>query len=122
MGRLKEHDGGILGIMMYPVIWVVAASDHGMLFRLVPIDTHRSEVEMTWLVDANAVEGVDYDPERVSWVWRVTGEQDWRLCENNQAGINSRRYRPGPYSPLEGGCVEFIRWYLERAGLEGKRS
>lgn len=60
----------------------------------------------------DAVEGVDFDVERVTWLWRATTEQDVRLCENNQRGVNSRRYQPGPYSETEGEVEAFIQWYL----------
>ena len=55
-----------------------------------------------------------YDPADVSWVWRVTGEQDYVLCENNQLGVNSTRYEPGPYATIERGPDRFIEWYFER--------
>ena len=38
-----------------------------------------------------------------------------RLAEENQRGINSTAYQPGPYSKTyEFGVVNFIDWYSER--------
>jgi Rieske 2Fe-2S family protein len=65
-------------------------------------------------VRADAVEGRDYDPQRVSAFWRATGEQDFKFCEDNQAGVNSSRYEPGPYSWMEGGTERFVNWYLDQ--------
>jgi Rieske 2Fe-2S family protein len=47
-------------------------------------------------------------------VWDATNEQDRRLAEENQRGINSIAYQPGPYSPTaEFGVIDFIEWYSE---------
>jgi Rieske 2Fe-2S family protein len=69
-------------------------------------------MEFTWLVREDAVAGVDYDPLTLSWLWRITAEQDKTICENNQKGVNSRRYQPGPYSTIESSTRDFIAWYL----------
>ena len=114
MGSLKEHDGGNLGITIYPYIWFVAVSDYAMLFRLLPMDAGRTELELTWLVRKDAVAGVDYKVERVTWLWKVTTEQDCTIIQNNQKGVNSRRYQPGPYSKAEQGVANFTKWYLEQ--------
>jgi phenylpropionate dioxygenase-like ring-hydroxylating dioxygenase large terminal subunit len=67
------------------------------------------------LVRDDAVKGQDYDLERLVQFWRTTGEQDWKLCEDNQAGVNSRYYYPGPYlESVEGGPEQFVNWYLNQ--------
>lgn len=58
------------------------------------------------------MEGVDYDVDNLRRVWDATNAQDRRLAEENQRGINSLAYRPGPYSPTyEYGVIDFIDWY-----------
>ena len=112
MGSLKTYDGGISAFSFRPFTFFVASCDHVMISRFTPLEPMLTEAEISWLVREDAVEGVDYDVERVTWLWRVTTEQDVRLCENNQAGVNSRRYQPGPYSQTEGEVERFIQWYL----------
>ena len=63
---------------------------------------------------ADAKEGRDYDPDQVSWLWRITGEADVRICENNQKGVNSRWYEPGRYSLTEQHVDKFIQRYLHQ--------
>jgi Rieske 2Fe-2S family protein len=46
--------------------------------------------------------------------WKVTGEQDWKLCEDTQAGVASRFYRPFVYAPVENGPGQFVEWYLQQ--------
>ena len=70
---------------------------------------------MQWLVDEDAVEGADYDPERLLPFWERTSEQDWGLCERNQIGVRSSAYRPGPLSPdHEANVMAFHAWYVDR--------
>jgi Rieske 2Fe-2S family protein len=114
LGRLKERDAGILAIVMFPNFWFEASSDYACSMRRTPISATLCEVEGNWLVREDAVEGRDYDVERVTAFWRITGEQDWTLCENNQAGVNSSRYRPGPYALSERGPETFVQWYLRQ--------
>ena len=62
----------------------------------------------------DAAEGRDYDPQRLSWLWRVTSEADQRIIEQNQQGVSSRYYRPGPYGPMERKLQRFVEWYVRQ--------
>ncbi len=114
MGNFKQYDGGVTGIQIYPILWFSLCNDHAMLSRFTPIAPIQTEVEYTWLVHEDAVEGIDCEVERVIWVWAKTGLQDWRICEENQLGVNSRFYRPGQYSRVEVDIERFIQWYLKQ--------
>ena len=50
-----------------------------------------------------------------------TLEEDKEICENNQAGVNSRYYRPGPYSTAEETVDRFCQWYLEELGTNPRQ-
>ena len=50
------------------------------------------------------------------WGWDRTTLQDKEITENNQAGILSKRYRPGRYSEHERRVVTFQQWYLAQFG------
>ena len=53
-------------------------------------------MELIWLVRGDAREGVDYDLDRLTWLWRVTSEADKRITEDNQQGVGSRYYGRAP--------------------------
>lgn len=114
LGRLTDRDAGVFAIVTYPNFWHESSSDYFMTLRVTPLSATRCEVLVHWHVRADAVEGRDYDPARVSAFWRATGEQDYKLAEDNQAGILSNQYKPGPYGPLETEIELFIKWYLEQ--------
>ena len=63
-------------------------------------------------MNGTAREGIDYDRERLTWLWTVTTEQDKSIIEANAAGIRSSRYEPGPSSLLEYDLDGFREWYL----------
>jgi Rieske 2Fe-2S family protein len=120
MGDHKDFDAGVLGLVVYPNFWMDAVSDYMWTMRLTAVSPSRTDIDLTWLVDGNAVEGVDYNIERLTDFWRITGEQDWELCENNFRGVESSHYQPGPYAPVELEVARFVDWYVGRMreGLE----
>jgi phenylpropionate dioxygenase-like ring-hydroxylating dioxygenase large terminal subunit len=114
MGDHRDFDAGVLGLVVYPNFWMDAVSDYMWTMRITPTGPSQTNLDLTWLVDKNAVEGKDYDLERLIEFWKITGEQDWRLCENNFKGIESSHYTPGPYAPAESEVEGFINWYINR--------
>jgi Rieske 2Fe-2S family protein len=115
MGAYPDYDVGTLRLRAVPNFWCHASADHAVLTRLLPDGPERTLVRSHWIVDQDAIEGRDYDLDRLVPFWTMTNEQDWRLCEANHAGIRSPAYTPGPYSPArEYNVIEFDDWYLER--------
>ena len=110
-------DAGTLLCFNYPTTWQHFLSDHAITFRLRPITALETEVQTKWLVHKDAVEGVDYELKRLTEVWVNTNGEDRVVIENNQEGILSPAYRPGPYSSVqESGVVQFVEWYLDTLG------
>jgi len=114
MGDHRDFDAGVLGLVVYPNFWMDAVSDYMWTMRVTAVSPSKTIIDLTWLVDSKAVEGKDYEVERLIEFWKITGEQDWALCENNFRGIESSHYKPGPYAPPELDVAKFIDWYLER--------
>ncbi|WP_349017407.1 SRPBCC family protein [Streptomyces cavernicola] len=112
---------GHLGLHLQPNAWFHFSADHAVTFAVIPLAADRTLVRTTWLVHADAEEGVDYDLDALTKVWEVTNEQDAVFVERAQAGIGSPAYAPGPYSPTESQVEDFVRWYINRlrAHLEG---
>ena len=112
LGRVAKADAGSLLKFHYPSGWHHFLPDITMLFRVIPVGPALTEVTTFWLVSEDAVEGVDYDLARLTEVWQATNDQDREVVENNQRGVTSPAYRPGPYSPeWESGVTQFVDWY-----------
>jgi Rieske 2Fe-2S family protein len=114
MGEHRDYDAGVIGFVVYPNFWMDAVSDYMWTMRITPVSPSKTLVDLTWLVDGKAVEGTDYTVDRLTEFWKITGEQDWKLCENNFKGIESSAYQPGPYAPAETDVAGFVQWYLQR--------
>ena len=69
-----------------------------MTFSVLPLSADRTLVRTTWLVHEDAEEGVDYDVDTLTHVWRETNEQDSVFCARAQLGVSSPGYEPGPYA------------------------
>jgi Rieske 2Fe-2S family protein len=64
------------------------------------------------------MEGVDYEVEELTRVWLATNEQDRRIVHENQIGMYSPTYEPGPFSLVqESGVSQFVDWYCSRLQL-----
>ena len=120
MGDYREHDVGTLRVTLFPNFWMHGSGDHAVTTRLIPDGPGATRVRVDWLVRADAVEGRDYALDRLLPFWKLTSEQDWKICENVQKGIASRSYVPGPLSRVkEGNVARFVDWYVgEMSGDE----
>lgn len=111
LADFTEPDLGSVRMFRVPNNWNHFLSDHIIQFRVLPLSAGRTAVKTTWLVHEDAVEGVDYDIQRLTEVWTATNDEDRVLAENNHRGILSRAYRPGPYAPSEFMLRNFSDWY-----------
>ena len=123
LGDLETRQPGSLLLFHYPTTWNHVLRDHAVSFRVLPLGPRQTQVTTKWLVHKDAVEGVDYDLESLTHVWTRTNDQDRRVVEENQIGVASPAYEPGPYSPVqEDGVIQFVAWYcrfMERGLLGG---
>ncbi len=112
LGRVRDDSAGTLLKYHYPTTWNHFLPDHSIVFRVTPLTATTTQVTTKWLVHKDAVEGVDYDLQRLTEVWIATNDEDRQVVEDNQRGINSPAYEPGPYSPIhETGVIGFVDWY-----------
>jgi phenylpropionate dioxygenase-like ring-hydroxylating dioxygenase large terminal subunit len=117
MGDIKEWDSGTLRTTVFPNFWQHTNCDYAAAARLTPVGPDETHVRGYWLVDAEAVEGKDYTLDRLLPIWDLTNRQDWTICEDQQAGVSSRAYLPGPYSRIrERNVAHFLDWYLSELG------
>lgn len=116
---INETDDGDIGSLRWalePHSFNHAMGDYIFSFMAFPVSTEETIVVSKWLVHKDAVEGVDYDPAVLSDIWNRTNLQDRDLAENNQRGVNSIGYQPGPYSlDAESLVHRFIDWYCAKA-------
>jgi glycine betaine catabolism A len=114
LGDLREPRLGTLHFHTQPNAWFHFLSDHVLTFATLPLDRGRTLVRSTWLVNAEAEEGRDYDLEALTSVWNATNAQDAAFVEETQRGVTSPAYLPGPITASEYMVQLFHTWYAER--------
>lgn len=111
--------GGDIGSLRWavePNSFCHATGDFLFMFQALPTGPDETVVTAKWLVHKDAVEGVDYDVDRLIALWNGTNFQDRDLVENNQRGVNSLGYLPGRYSSdAESLLMRFVDWYCVQA-------
>jgi Rieske 2Fe-2S family protein len=114
MGDFTDYDGGFSYVDAGPASAFLAYPDYGVMYLFIPRGVQTTDMEIVWLVAKDAKEGVDYELDRLIWMWDVTSIADKKIIDHNQKGVNSRYYRPGPYSPMEEMPRAMTEWYLEQ--------
>jgi glycine betaine catabolism A len=114
-----EANGGDIGSLRFaldPHSFVHCTADGVFFFSAVPVGPNETHVTSKWYVHKDAVEGVDYHIDALTDLWTTTNLEDKALAENNQVGVNSLGYTPGPYSQeAEMLALRFTDWYCDKA-------
>ena len=114
IGSMPEFKLGRASMHLQPNSWFHVLADHAITFCVFPISENQTLVRTTWLVAEDAVEGVDYDVDALTYVWKQTNIQDRHLVELAQKGTGSPMYEQGPYMKSEYQVEAFINWYIQR--------
>ncbi|NIS90429.1 MAG: Rieske 2Fe-2S domain-containing protein [Woeseiaceae bacterium] len=112
LGGLKDYDGGASDFGFGGFSFALAYSDHVVAYVFTPVDHLNCRCEVYWLVRADAEEGRDYDVDELVWLWDVTTDADKTIIVNNWKGVQSKYYRPGPFSGHESLEQSWIEWVL----------
>ena len=100
--------------------WHHFMGDHAVSTLIIPLSADETLVRTKWLVHKDAVEGRDYDLDKLTNVWLATNEQDAQLVARSYSGVLDPAYEPGPYSPFtEGQLDNFVSWYIDRMRANG---
>ena len=116
MVEAGDGDIGSLRWAIEPHGFVHAAADSLFMFSALPLTPKETLIVGKWLVHRDAEEGVDYDLAHLTELWNRTNQQDLALVENNQLGVESPGYTPGPYcADAEALTMRFTDWYCATA-------
>jgi Rieske 2Fe-2S family protein len=112
LGKLKGYDGGASDLAVGPFSYFLAYSDHVVGYAFTPLDQSNCQCQVYWFVRGDAEEGKDYELEELMWLWDVTTHADEKIIVDNWKGVNSRYYRPGPFSGMELTEKRWVEWLL----------
>ncbi len=69
-------------------------------------------ISCSWLFSNKLLEESNHNPKNAIDFWDRTNLEDWKICEQSQLGINSKKYVPGPYSGQESLLAAYDEYYL----------
>ena len=98
---------------LMPNMMLSVHPDYVNYYLLTPVDVTHTIVESEWMFSTKNEGDPKFNPRDAIDFWDVTNRQDWDICERSQAGIFSRRYQPGPYSPRESIPAAWDAQYLD---------
>ncbi|MEJ2274527.1 MAG: aromatic ring-hydroxylating dioxygenase subunit alpha [Woeseiaceae bacterium] len=113
LGEFTDYDGGASDFTFGAFSFLLAYSDHVVAYVFTPVDQRNSKCEIYWLVREDAEEGIDYDIERLTWLWHITTLADREIIMNNARGVNSKYYEPGPFARMEKAERIYTEWILQ---------
>jgi Rieske 2Fe-2S family protein len=86
---------------IYPNFLLSLHPDYMMTHTLWPRAVDRTEIVCEWHFHPDETAKPDFTGDDAVEFWDLTNREDWHIAELSQAGISSRAYTPGPYSPRE---------------------
>jgi Rieske 2Fe-2S family protein len=111
-GLLPEERQRAYYYTVFPNLMLGLHPDYVVYYLVWPREPGRTVVRCDWLFHPDAPDRPDFRPDEAVELWNVTNRQDWHVCELSQAGVTSRVYAPGPYSPRESIPAAWDRAYL----------
>ena len=94
--------------------FIVAHPDYVRSVRIMPKGPECIELTVDWLLPPGVAERHPDELERMVELGRLVVAQDGRVCEINQQGLRSRRFRAGVLMPQEHALHEFHQWLRSR--------
>jgi glycine betaine catabolism A len=117
VGELPEEDmNRVYYYAIFPNMLLSLHPDYVMFHTIWPKATDRSQIFCSWLFHPATLSDPTFHPDDGIEFWDMTNRQDWHICEQSQLGVQSRAYRPGPYSRRESLSVQFDREVLRALG------
>lgn len=120
LGNQQGFDGSQTGCVFNPLSTLLISNDFAVIFRFTPRGPILTDAEAIWLVRGDAEEGKDYDVGRLTDVWKITLAEDKKITQDNQEGVLSSVYVPGPYSVQEQRIADFVEWYMSKLASHNK--
>ena len=106
---------------IFPNFLLSLHPDYMMTATLWPKAVDRTEIIAEWHFHPAEMRKPGFEANDAIDFWDLTNKEDWHICELSQQGIQSRAYRPGPYSHRETLLHAFDEMVLARERAAKKR-
>lgn len=113
-GLSEEQRRKVQYYAVYPNLLLSLHPDYMMTHTLWPEAADRTRIVCEWHFHPAELSKPDFHSADAIEFWDITNREDWKVSELSQAGIQSRAYEPGPYSPRESLLHAFDQMIQER--------
>jgi glycine betaine catabolism A len=121
-GLTDEERQKVCYYSIFPNFLLSLHPDYMMTATLWPKAVDRTEIIAEWHFHPAEMGKPDFEANDAIDFWDLTNKEDWKICELSQTGIQSRAYRPGPYSQRETLLHAFDQMVLAREHEAKKRT
>jgi len=121
-GLNHEEKQRVCYYAIFPNFLLSLHPDYMMTATLWPKEVDRTEIIAEWHFHPAEMSKPEFEANDAIDFWDLTNKEDWKICELSQAGIQSRAYRPGPYSNRETLLHAFDQMVLAREREAKKRN
>jgi len=104
------------GDLLYPNLFISAASDHVAAFVLRARSAAETLVDCYFLFESHEMDRPDFDSADAVDFWHLVNRQDWAICERVQTGMGARVHHSGIFSPMEDWNLDIRRYVSDRIG------
>jgi Rieske 2Fe-2S family protein len=102
------------GELIYPNFMLSLAAEHVAAFSLWPRGPAATAIVCDLLFHPDEMAKASFDPSDVEQFWDIVNRQDWNVCENVQAGMQSKAFEFGYYAPMEDASLDIRRYIASR--------
>jgi len=110
---------------MFPTLQLNVTTDCAWWMRMLPMGPSRTRVTQGFLFPKATTELPHFedDVKHYMYRWELAVTEDNDISLNQQHGISSAYFTPGPYNELEFATHKFDQWVVQRAlGLENEEA
>ena len=111
-GVTKKNLNRVYYYSFFPNMLISLHPDYVMYHTIIPLAPSKCKITCSWLFVEENKHHHNYD-DAIEF-WDKTNKQDWKISEQSQLGIQSKKYTPGPYSPRESLLSTFDNYYLSK--------
>ncbi|HZY97377.1 MAG TPA: aromatic ring-hydroxylating dioxygenase subunit alpha [Candidatus Cybelea sp.] len=104
------------GELIYPNFMLSLAADHVVAFSLWPFGPGATTIVCDLLFHPDEIAKSSFDPTDVADFWDLVNQQDWKICESVQVGMQSTAFTHGYYAPMEDASLDIRRYISGRLG------
>ena len=117
VGDLSDDDRQrVYYYSIFPGMLLSLHHDYVMVHTFQPLAPDRTRIACEFLFHPATLSDPAFNPDDGAAFWDGVNREDWHICEMAQAGVQSRAYRPGPYSRRESLSAAFDRYYQDAMG------